>query len=108
MLKYPSKSPCDISIACHGLSFKPNIDDLRESPAPLIAKKIIEILLGAVLLVEPNITSLSETLKKFQLSDLDKSIEEADLHLLLVDHSEFYSRRPSSGIVIDTRGIWSA
>jgi len=108
LLKNPTKSSCDISIACYGLAFKPNIDDLRESPALLIAKKIIEMHSGAVLLVEPNITSLPETLKKGQLSDLDKSIEEADLHLLLVDHSDFYSRRPSSGIVIDTRGIWSA
>lgn len=108
LLKNPSKLSCDISIACYGLAFKPNIDDLRESPALLIAKKIIEMHLGTVLLVEPNITSLPETLKKGQLSDLDKSIEEADLHLLLVDHSDFYSRRPSSGIIIDTRGIWSA
>jgi len=107
LLKNPSKSSCDISIACYGLAFKPNIDDLRESPALLIAKKIVEIHSGAVLLVEPNITSLPETLKKGQLSDLDKSIEEADLHLLLVDHSDFYSRRPSAGIIIDTRGIWS-
>jgi UDP-N-acetyl-D-mannosaminuronic acid dehydrogenase len=108
LLKNPSKSSCDISIACYGLAFKPNIDDLRESPALLIAEKIIKIHSGTVLLVEPNITSLPETLKKGQLSDLDKSIEEADLHLLLVDHSDFYSRRPSSGIIIDTRGIWSA
>ena len=107
LLKNPSKSSCDISIACYGLAFKPNIDDLRESPALLIAKKIIDIHSGPVLVVEPNITSLPETLKKGQLSDLDKSIEEADLHLLLVDHSDFYSRRPSAGIIIDTRGIWS-
>jgi UDP-N-acetyl-D-mannosaminuronic acid dehydrogenase len=108
LLKNPSKSSCDISIACYGLAFKPNIDDLRESPALLIAKKIIEIHSGAVLLVEPNITSLPESLKKGQLSDLDKSIEEADLHLLLVDHSDFYRRLPTSGVIIDTRGIWSA
>ena len=108
LLNSPSKSSSDISIACYGLAFKPNIDDLRESPALLIAKKIIEIHSGTVLLVEPNITSLPETLKKGQLSDLDKSIEEADLHLLLVDHSDFYSRLPTSGVIIDTRGIWSA
>lgn len=108
LLKNTSKSSCDISIACYGLAYKPNIDDLRESPAVLIAEEIIKIHSGTVLLVEPNITSLPETLKKGQLSDLDKSIDEADLHLLLVDHSDFYSRRPSSGIIIDTRGIWSA
>jgi UDP-N-acetyl-D-mannosaminuronic acid dehydrogenase len=108
LLKDPSKSSCDISIACYGLAFKPNIDDLRESPALLIAKKIIAMHSGTVLLVEPNIKSLPESLKNWQLSALDESIGGADIHLLLVDHSEFYNRRPSSGIVIDTRGIWSA
>jgi UDP-N-acetyl-D-mannosaminuronic acid dehydrogenase len=108
LLKDPSKSSCDISIACYGLAFKPNIDDLRESPALLIAKKIIAMHSGTVLVVEPNIKSLPESLKNWQLSALDESIAGADIHLLLVDHSEFYNRRPSSGIVIDTRGIWSA
>jgi len=108
LLKDPSKSSCDISIACYGLAFKPNIDDLRESPAVLIAKKIIAMHSGTVLLVEPNITSLPESLKNRQLSALDESIVGADIHLLLVDHSEFYNRRPSSGIIVDTRGIWSA
>ena len=108
LLKNPSKSSCDISIAFYGLAFKPNIDDLRESPALLIAKKIIAMHSGTVLLVEPNIKSLPESLKNWQLSALDESIAGADIHVLLVDHSEFYNRRPSSGIVIDTRGIWSA
>ena len=108
LLKEPSKLSCDISIACYGLAFKPNIDDLRESPALLIARKTIAMHSGTVLLVEPNITSLPESLNSGQLCTLDESILEADIHLLLVDHSEFYNRRPSSGIVIDTRGIWSA
>jgi UDP-N-acetyl-D-mannosaminuronic acid dehydrogenase len=108
LLKDPSKSSCDISIACYGLAFKPNIDDLRESPALLIAQKTIEMHSGTVLLVEPNIASLPDSLKNGQLFALDESILEADIHLLLVDHSEFYNRRPSSGIVIDTRGIWPA
>jgi UDP-N-acetyl-D-mannosaminuronic acid dehydrogenase len=107
LLKNPCKSSSNISIVCYGLAFKPNIDDLRESPALLIAKKIIAMHSGTVFIVEPNITSLPESLKNGQLSDLDKFIVEADLHLLLVDHSEFYNRRPSSGVIVDTRGIWS-
>ena len=108
LIKDSSKSSCDISIACYGLAFKPNIDDLRESPALMIAKKIIAMHSGTVLLVEPNITSLPDSLNNSKLSTLDESIARADIHLLLVDHSEFYKSRPSSGIIIDTRGIWSA
>jgi len=107
LLKDSSKSSCDISIACYGLAYKPNIDDLRESPALMIAKKIIAMHSGNVFLVEPNITKLPDSLQNNQLSDLDESISRADIHLLLVDHSEFYKRRPISGTIIDTRGTWS-
>jgi len=106
LLNSPSKSSSDISIACYGLAFKPNIDDLRESPALLIAKKIIEMHSGTVLLVEPNITSLSTDFKDYELSNFDEARREADIHLLLVDHNEFKDRRPSCGEIIDTRGIW--
>ena len=106
LLNSPSKSSSDISIACYGLAFKPNIDDLRESPALLIAKKIIEMHSGTVLLVEPNITSLSTDFKDYELSDFDEARREADIHLLLVDHNAFKDRRPSCGEIIDTRGIW--
>lgn len=107
LLKNPHKSSRDITIACYGLAFKANIDDLRESPALQIAKTITEIHPGTVFLVEPNITSLPDNFQRGILIDLDKSLEQADLHLLLVDHIDFYSRHPTSGIIIDTRGIWS-
>jgi UDP-N-acetyl-D-mannosaminuronic acid dehydrogenase len=106
LLMNPSKSSCDISIACYGLAFKSNIDDLRESPALSIAKEIIGMHSGAIFLVEPNITSLSADLKDHQLFDFDEALLKADIHLLLVDHNEFKDRRPSSGEIIDTRGIW--
>jgi UDP-N-acetyl-D-mannosaminuronic acid dehydrogenase len=108
LLADPLKSSSDITIACYGLSFKPNIDDLRESPAVIIAKKIIAMHSSTALLVEPNIVKLPLDLKGGLLSNIDIALSKADIHLLLVDHSEFYNRRPSSGIVIDTRGIWSA
>ena len=108
LLADPLKSSSDITIACYGLSFKPNIDDLRESPAVIIAKKIIAMHSSTTLLVEPNIVKLPLDLKGGLLSNIDIALSKADIHLLLVDHSEFSNRRPSSGIVIDTRGIWSA
>ena len=106
LLNSPSKSSSGISIACYGLAFKPNIDDLRESPALLIAKKVIEMHSGTVLLVEPNITSLPADFKDYELSNFDEARREADIHLLLVDHNKFKDRRPSCGEIIDTRGIW--
>jgi UDP-N-acetyl-D-mannosaminuronic acid dehydrogenase len=71
-------------IACFGLSFKPNIDDLRESPAVSIA----EVLLDQgydVIAVEPNI----EGHEKFTLVELEEAISTADVIAVLVKHSQF-------------------
>ena len=106
LLRNPSKSSCDISIACYGLAFKPNIDDLRESPAVLIAKKIIAMHSSTVFLVEPNIVKLPLDIKGGLLSNIDIAFSKADIHLLLVDHDVFKLVRPSDGVIIDTRGIW--
>ena len=103
----PSKSSRDVKIACYGLTFKANIDDLRESPALLIANKICNLPVGKVLLLEPNISELGETCPQALLIDYDGSDVEADIHVLLVDHDEFKDRKPKNSIVIDTRGIWS-
>jgi UDP-N-acetyl-D-mannosaminuronic acid dehydrogenase len=104
--KNSDKSSRDISVACYGLTFKPNIDDLRESPALLIVKKIIAMHPGMIYLVEPNISSLPVDFKDHSLSHFDEAIQKADIHLLLVDHNEFKERLPSHGEIIDTRGIW--
>jgi UDP-N-acetyl-D-mannosaminuronic acid dehydrogenase len=100
------KSVSDLKIACYGLTFKPNIDDLRESPALLIADRVIDIHSGTVMLVEPNIFQLPENYDATLLVDFDAAYSKADIHVLLVDHDEFKSRRPRVGQVIDTRGIW--
>lgn len=107
VLANPLKSSSDISIACYGLAFKKNVDDLRESPALFIVNEIVGMHSGTTYLVEPNIASLPADLKDHQLSDLDEALVKADIHLLLVDHNEFKDRRPNSGVIIDTRGIWS-
>jgi UDP-N-acetyl-D-mannosaminuronic acid dehydrogenase len=106
LLADPLKSSSDITIACYGLAFKPNIDDLRESPAVVIAKKIIAMHSTTVLVVEPNIVKLPLDLKGGLLSNIDIAFSKADIHLLLVDHDAFKLARPSDGVIIDTRGIW--
>jgi len=103
-------------IAALGLSFKPDIDDLRESPARSIVAAIAdEFTGGRVLVVEPNITALPSELKNrrnVELVALAEAAARADLVVLLVDHRDFRLADPSAlGIavdqLIDTRGIWS-
>ncbi len=76
-------------IALLGLASKPNIDDLRESPALSIAKQIIGMNKYAVSVVEPNITKLPEVLKGSELIDLDYAVANSDLLVILVNHKEF-------------------
>lgn len=99
-------------IAALGLAFKPDIDDLRESPALSITQQLPAAVPGAqVLAVEPNVTALPTRLvgSGVELSTLDAALELADIVLLLVDHRAFKAvdRGLFAGkIVIDTRGVW--
>jgi len=102
-----SKTESDIDIAIYGLTFKPDIDDLRESPALKIAMEIKGRHGGKISIIEPNITCLPAALSGQNVA-LVASRPNADLHLLLVDHSEFKSRKIPGNIIIDTRGTaWS-
>ncbi|EGR0072337.1 UDP-N-acetyl-D-mannosamine dehydrogenase [Vibrio vulnificus] len=102
----PEKTAKDVTIACYGLAFKPDIDDLRESPAMAITQKIAEIHAGRVIAVEPNIESVPEKLKYVDLMAFDTAKKEADVQVLLVDHKEFKVAPVMQGIIIDTKGIW--
>ena len=73
-------------IACFGLSFKPNIDDLRESPAIFIVNKLIESNHNVVV-VEPNISSHNN----LKLVDIDYALSNADINVFLVGHDQFKS-----------------
>jgi UDP-N-acetyl-D-mannosaminuronic acid dehydrogenase len=79
----------EIKLACLGLSFKPDIDDLRESPALQIVEKLASTFGGKLLLVEPNIADLPDQLREHMKVDLDFAIENADVLVLLVAHRAF-------------------
>lgn len=84
------KSLKDIKIACLGLSFKPNIDDLRESPAIKIASELSKKYEHQVISVEPHIKSLPDQYKNtgIELDKLENALE-ADIIIPLVKHNEF-------------------
>lgn len=103
----PDKSANQITIACFGLAFKADIDDLRESPSMSIASDIAKLHSGKVLVVEPNIKESPEPLH-LELASLEAALAVADIIVLLVDHKEFKGVVPKGdSIVIDTKGVWT-
>lgn len=96
----------EVTIALYGLAFKPNIDDLRESPALQVATTISNSLSASILYVEPNIKELPESIRRGDLVSSEEAFHRADIHVLLVDHKDFYDSKPNNGVIIDFRGIW--
>lgn len=98
-------------IACLGLAFKADVDDLRESPALDIAQQLAETYGDNLLVCEPYISELPESLQgRAKLTTAEDAITEADIVVLLVDHRPFkrLSRRVlDQRVVIDTRGCWA-
>ena len=82
-------------IACLGLSYKPDIDDIRESPAIDIVKKLLKENIHKIIAIEPNIEKLPDELiesNDIKLSkNINQAIEKSDIVLLLVNHKEFKS-----------------
>lgn len=95
----------DVTVACYGLAFKPDIDDLRESPALAIASDIASLHAGRTLAVEPNITSLFEG--ELELVSSERALHQADIHVLLVDHKEFKALSCPTGKIVDAKGLWT-
>ena len=104
----PGRNAGEVVLACYGLAFKPDIDDLRESPALEIVEQLGRQHAGTLLVVEPNIDALPPSLAGAQLVAHDEALARADVHLMLVDHREFKDGPLPTGIVVDTRGVWNS
>ena len=89
-------------IACMGLAFKPDIDDLRESPAKYITSRVVAESNAEVLVVEPNV----HTHKTFALIDYKEAYEKADIVAWLVRHKPFLSiPKATDKIELDFCGV---
>ncbi|WP_299259088.1 UDP-N-acetyl-D-mannosamine dehydrogenase [uncultured Aquimarina sp.] len=91
------------SIAIMGLAFKPDIDDLRESPAKYIAQKVLQNANNEeYYIVEPNI----ETHSVFKLTNYQEAAKKADIVVFLVAHKEFKTLSVSKDtVILDFCGI---
>lgn len=92
------------TIACLGLAFKADVDDLRESPAEDIASTLLDEDIGEIVVCEPYLTSHP----RFELCSLEDAVNQADIVVLLVDHKAFRHLSAASlnhKVLIDTRGI---
>lgn len=108
----PERAMSDVRVACLGLAFKPDIDDLRKSPALEITRAFGQ--LGCqVLAVEPHIKALPADLSDLPivLTDLQQALDQADLICILVRHSAFAgvpARLPATARLLDTVGLCAA
>ena len=98
-------------IACLGLAFKANIDDLRESPAVKVAERLVARFGERVHVVEPYVTALPHELRDgpARLVDLDTALDRCEVVVLLVDHDAFKlvdAGKRAGKRIYDTRGIW--
>lgn len=101
-------------IACLGLAYKADIDDMRESPSVAVVRDLAQAGGLRLLVVEPNVDDLPEQiagLPGVEMAALDEAVRLADVVVLLTDHRPFAqidrAKLESEGkTVIDTRGLW--
>ena len=103
-LQFELKNKRKPKIALMGLAFKPNIDDLRESPAKYITQQVLQNSNdGDYFIVEPNIESHSI----YKLTDFEEAYKKADIIAFLVAHKQFKKLHISSDkIVLDFCGVF--
>jgi UDP-N-acetyl-D-mannosaminuronic acid dehydrogenase len=98
-------------VACLGLAFKANVDDLRESPALHIVEELSRKINNNLLVCEPHIRELPHSLTgRAVLESAETAIGKADIIVLLVDHKEFRKvprKILAERVLVDTRGYWA-
>ena len=99
-LEFEKENGIKAKVACMGLAFKPNIDDLRESPALYITRRLIADGLD-IFAVEPNIDNFEE----FDIIDYKEAIKNSDIVVFLVAHDEFKDLNVDSKIILDFCGV---
>ena len=104
MLKFELQHNRKPVIAMMGLAFKPNIDDLRESPTKYITTRVMQSCSNAdILVVEPNV----QKHKVFKLTSYQEAYEQADIVVMLVAHDEFKALRwTDRKVILDFCGIY--
>lgn len=94
-------------IGCLGLTYKADIDDLRESPSLAITRQLIADEVGEVLACDPYVSA--ERFTEIRLHSLQSLLEQCQILVLLTDHRQFKSIPHlvrQEKVVVDTRGIW--
>ncbi len=108
---HSKRSPSDLTIAIMGLAFKPDIDDLRESPALYIAEALTKKLESNFLIVEPNIDELPMSLLSHSLVEVTEATNKADIIVYLVGHKQFSAialEYSIDKVIIDAVGLLHA
>lgn len=100
------------TVACLGVTYKADTDDLRESPAIKVVEALAARHPGRVLAVDPNVQSLPQSLTHLNVAqaELPAALEQAKVVVLLVDHHQFRALPADSlkgKAVYDSRGIWT-
>lgn len=102
-LEFELKHGRQPSIALMGLAFKPNIDDLRESPAIHIVERVLQDSGdGEIFIVEPNV----QNHRVFKLTECSDAVKKADIVVMLVAHNEFKTISfKENQVVLDFCGV---
>jgi UDP-N-acetyl-D-mannosaminuronic acid dehydrogenase len=104
ILAFQLKNGHEPKVALMGLAFKPNIDDLRESPAKYITQKVMQRANNdGIMIVEPNVKEHHI----FKLTNYKEAYKEADIVAFLVAHEEFKTLEKSDDkVILDFCGIF--
>ena len=104
ILQFKITNGTEPRVALMGLAFKPDIDDLRESPAKYIAEKVMQSANNSeFMVVEPNV----ESHKAFKLSNCQEAYEKADIVAFLVAHKEFRTLAyHDNKVILDFAGVF--